>query len=313
MYDLNNLTLAANEVLVLRKCQADYTSHNGFKYPEVGSVEAPDWDATPSCGGGLHGLLWGVGSFDIREYGALYQLILVNTDNGLMDLEDKVKFRKGYVLISTDNQPRISELLLRYAPSELHGRINFTIITQGDRSTATQGYRSTATQGDRSTVTQERSSTATQGDDSTATQGDGSTATQGNRSTATQGDGSTATQGYRSTATQGHGSTARQGNWSKVTQGNDSTATQGDGSTATQGDGSTATQGNWSKVTQGNWSKVTQGGRSTLIIPGDKATITTGIGSKVILLNYGVFLHEGKDFVANKQFRIRDGQIVKDE
>ena len=265
MYDLNNLTLAANEVLVLRKCQADYTSHNGFKYPEVGSVEAPDWEATPACGGGLHGLLWGVGSFDIRAYGALYQLILVNKESGLIDLEGKVKFRKGYVLISTDNQLRISELLLRYAPSELHGRINFTIITQGDDSTATQGNGGTATQGNGSTATQGDWGTATQRDDSTATQGDGSTATQGD------------------------GSTATQGNWSKVTQ------------------------GNWSKVTQGNWSKVTQGGRSTLIIPGDKATITTGIGSKVILLNYGVFLHEGKDFVANKQFRIRDGQIVKDE
>ena len=230
MYDINNLTLAANEVLVLRKCQADYTSHNGFKYPEVGSVEAPDWEATPACGGGLHGLLWGVGSFDIRAYGALYQLILVNKESGLIDLEGKVKFRKGYVLISTDNQLRISELLLRYAPSELHGRINFTIITQGDDSTATQGDRSTATQGDRSTVMQ--------GDDSEATQG--------------------------------HGSTAMQGNWSKVTQGNGSTATQGNGGTATQGNGSTATQGDWGTATQRDDSTVTQGVWSTAIERGSR-------------------------------------------
>lgn len=45
-------------VLVLRTCNSDMTGYGGFKWPESGPVEAPDWNPVKSCGQGLHGWLW---------------------------------------------------------------------------------------------------------------------------------------------------------------------------------------------------------------------------------------------------------------
>ena len=50
-------------VLGLRSLKADFTSYNGFVNPRnVGDeVFAPDWDAKPNCGNGLHFVPWGLG------------------------------------------------------------------------------------------------------------------------------------------------------------------------------------------------------------------------------------------------------------
>ena len=45
------------KVYVLRTCNPDLISHEGFQWPESGFVEAPDWEITGNCGNGLHGLL----------------------------------------------------------------------------------------------------------------------------------------------------------------------------------------------------------------------------------------------------------------
>lgn len=50
-----------DEVLFVKCVEADLSSHNGFKWPVSGEVEAPDWDAAPQCGNGLHGWPWGIG------------------------------------------------------------------------------------------------------------------------------------------------------------------------------------------------------------------------------------------------------------
>jgi hypothetical protein len=60
-------------IYVLKKCKQDrdgklYTQPQNtdrFYYPKRGWVEAPDFDEKPECGGGLHGLVWGEGSFDM--------------------------------------------------------------------------------------------------------------------------------------------------------------------------------------------------------------------------------------------------------
>ena len=51
----------AETALVLRTCNPDMTSHNGFVWPTNGPVSCPDWRDDYSCGHGLHGLLWGEG------------------------------------------------------------------------------------------------------------------------------------------------------------------------------------------------------------------------------------------------------------
>ena len=82
------------KVLVLRACNADGTSYNGFRWPTSGPVEAPDWKPTKKCGNGLHGLLWGVGDYSLvpREIGSRYLVVEVDAAD-VIDLGGKVKFR----------------------------------------------------------------------------------------------------------------------------------------------------------------------------------------------------------------------------
>lgn len=51
-------------MLFLRTVDANHKSFGGFQWPSVVgvSVTAPDWNPAPSCGRGLHGLLWGEGA-----------------------------------------------------------------------------------------------------------------------------------------------------------------------------------------------------------------------------------------------------------
>jgi len=49
---------------LLKTVHADGAAWGGFQWPldEGAEVIAPDWDPTPVCGGGLHGLLNGAGN-----------------------------------------------------------------------------------------------------------------------------------------------------------------------------------------------------------------------------------------------------------
>lgn len=60
---MQDYTLPGDHVLVVRCCASDLTAHGGFKWPESGPVEAPDWIKNNECGNGLHGWLWGVGNY----------------------------------------------------------------------------------------------------------------------------------------------------------------------------------------------------------------------------------------------------------
>ena len=92
------------KVLVLRACNADGTSYNGFRWPTSGPVEAPDWKPTKKCGNGLHGLLWGVGDYSLvpRETGSRYLVVEVDAAD-VIDLGGKVKFPRGVVVFTSLN------------------------------------------------------------------------------------------------------------------------------------------------------------------------------------------------------------------
>ena len=54
--------------LILRKCNEDGSSRNGFVYGKTGdTVTAPDWHPEPLCGKGLHGLLNASGAWGLLE------------------------------------------------------------------------------------------------------------------------------------------------------------------------------------------------------------------------------------------------------
>jgi hypothetical protein len=216
----------------LRTSNSDGTSFGGFRWPETGMVECPDWSPAAKCGNGLHALLNGEGSASHLAWDEHARWQLVGFDE-YVDLQGKVKFAECEVASGTREQ--VTSAIKALTGAAVHG----CTATAGDGGTATAGYRGTATAGYRGTATAGDGGTATAGYRGTATAGDGGTATAGDSGTATAGDGGTATAGYRGTATAGHRGTATAGDRGTATAGHSGTATAGDSGTATAGDGGT--------------------------------------------------------------------------
>ena len=103
-------------VTVIRTCNADMTSKHGFKYPESGPVECPDWNDTPQCGNGLHGCTeisddWGLFDWDISAKA----LIIKVPASLVVKLGGKVKFKSGIVEKVTTLAAAICEVLIQPA------------------------------------------------------------------------------------------------------------------------------------------------------------------------------------------------------
>jgi hypothetical protein len=269
-------------VFVLRGCDKDLRSRNGFQWADVGGeTEARDFRNERACGAGLHGFLWGVGDYgscpDYAKGADSRWLVVEARRDELVDLDDKVKFRRalttfcGTQIEAANEMARINRLLGR---SEA---VMFSTATAGYSGTATAGYSGTATAGDGGTATAGDRGTATAGSGGTATAGDGGTATAGDSGTATAGDSGTATAGYRGTATAGDSGTATAGDRGTATAGSSGTATAGDSGTATAGDSGTATAG---------YSGTATAGYSGTATAGDSGTATAGSGGVIVILRW---------------------------
>ncbi len=293
----------SDDVLILRTCSADMTSYGGFQWPTGGPVEAPDWDPTPRCGGGLHGLLWGEGSAgylstDLDAKWLVFLAKAADVLHGTGDLTNKCKARRGVVVYCGDQSGAIAYL---YANGASGRAVVFGTATAGDRGTATAGDRGTATAGDRGTATAGDHGTATAGYGGTATAGDRGTATAGDRGTATAGDGGTATAGYGGTATAGYGGTATAGDRGTATAGYRGTATAGYRGTATAGDHGTATAGYGGTATAG------YGGTATA---GHGGTATAGHGGAITIQYWNGKCYKSKIGIVKDEDR--DGALEPD-
>ncbi len=219
-------------VLVLRKCFEDGASYNGkFQYPDSGLVEAPDWNGKPECGGGLHGLLWGGGGFDVSTYGTYWLIIEVDdSPDNLVVFNGKCKFHKGNVLLKTSDQAEAIVLLKSHPNYPKDNVLNYDIDISNTSKTIVSGDGSTLEAGNDSTLKA--------GDDSTLKAGYGSTLKAGDGSTLEAGYGSTLEAGYGSTLKAGYGSTLKAGYGSTLKAGYGSTLKAGYGSTLEAGYGS---------------------------------------------------------------------------
>ena len=188
-------------VLVLRNCKEDFISYDGFKYPtEINSViESSDWVEDGQCGNGLHGILWGVGT-TIYFYTepSIWFVIEVNPKDGLSDLGDKVKFKKGIIRYIGVLQGAV-ELLYKYAPP--NSKINYISLSAGNYSTLSAGSNSTLSARNNSTLSAGNYSTLSSGNDSTLSAVVNSNLSAGNYSTLSAGNKSTLSAGYNSTVT----------------------------------------------------------------------------------------------------------------
>ena len=129
---------------LLKTVKADGTARGGFQWPldEGAEVAAPDWDPTPVCGGGLHGLLNGAGIGGLIDWStdAVWIVAEIPDDETVVDLDGKVKVRRCMVRHVGD-KTSVPEFLA------VHGH------TEGVVSgTATAGVSGTATAGERGTI-----------------------------------------------------------------------------------------------------------------------------------------------------------------
>ena len=158
-------------VLITKSVNADFSSHHdsSFIYPKSGIVTAPDYLMSAECGNGLHGFLHGKGDGSLAKYvESVWLVIKVEKNNEIIELNGKVKFKTGEVVLHGDLQTVVKYLLD-------YGVENNMLIggtaTAGDSGTATAGYSGTATAGDSGTATAGDSGTATAGYSGTATAG----------------------------------------------------------------------------------------------------------------------------------------------
>jgi hypothetical protein len=209
----------------LRTVETDGTAYNGFKWPALGFVEAPDWEPTVECGHGLHGYLRGCGDADSINWGSLFQAVKV-IESEIVDLDGKVKFPRCEVIFTGSQKDATDILVKEYG--NCSNVIGATVVVNGQGQHAIAGNRGTAT---------------STGRDGTAMAGNHGTATAGRYGMATAEYDGTATAGDRGTATAGYGGTATVGDYGTATAGDDGTATVGNRGTATAGDDGTATAG----------------------------------------------------------------------
>ena len=161
---------------------ADGVSANSFYWPQSGRVECQDWDTSPRCGHGLHGLRWGVGTASLLKHDIATRRwqVVECEDTDVVDITDgsdiKCKFRAGSVVYCGDRDGAIA-LVQASSPTP-------DLCVCG---TAKAGYAGAATAGAYGTATAGAYGTAKAGAYGAATAGYAGTAKAGARGTATAG------------------------------------------------------------------------------------------------------------------------------
>jgi hypothetical protein len=142
---------AISTTYMLRTCNADLTSYEGFQWPASGPVECSDWSAVAECGNGLHGLLMGVGDGSLLNWSEDAKWLVVAVDAAAVVAIDsaKVKVPRGDVVYCGERGGAIARLLELGADPAL---IVCGTATAGWSGTATAGARGTATAGDSGTA-----------------------------------------------------------------------------------------------------------------------------------------------------------------
>lgn len=133
-----------------KRCIKDNVASNEFVYPKNGIVKAKDWDNKVECGGGLHGWTEGFEEYFDKDLKGNMVVMLVNKDDGFITLRDKVKFKKGKVLLNTLNIEEAHRLIKDYYPNV---KLHWATQKAGGSSTQTAGHSSTQTTEGSSTQT----------------------------------------------------------------------------------------------------------------------------------------------------------------
>ena len=226
--------------LVLRTCNSDMTSFDGFKWPKKGAVKAPDWDPKPECGHGLHGLLHGCGNGNLLYNNPKAKWLIVKVLKGTcIDLGGKVKFPKGTVVYAGTKEEAVKIIAEAYPEAP----VVFAARHSGDHGVSTSGDGGASTSGDYGESTSGNYGTSTSGDYGASTSGYYGKSASGDYGKSTSGDCGKSTSGYQGTSTSGNYGTSTSGILGKSTSGICGTSISGICGKSTSGNYGTSTSG----------------------------------------------------------------------
>ena len=137
-----------HKAYILRTCNADMSSRNGFIWPREGIAECPAWKPTKQCGNGLHGALWGEGDGALLDWSDGAVWVVAGVEEWI-DLDGKVKFPRADVVFAGPRDEAVAEIIKRGATCAVIGGT----ATAGEGGTATAGDHGTATARDYGTAT----------------------------------------------------------------------------------------------------------------------------------------------------------------
>jgi len=224
------------------------TSTNGFKWPNEGDVEAPDWDPKPECSNGLHGLLHGCGNAYLLSDDPDAKWLVVKVLKGTsIDLKGKVKFPKGTVVYAGTKEEAVKIIAEAYPGEPVvfanrHSGYD-GVSTSGDYGASTSGDSGTSISGYRGTSTSGYQGTSTSGNYGTSTSGYYGKSTSGNYGKSTSGDGGASISGDNGTSTSDMFGISISGDYSKSVSSYCGNSTSGDYGKSTSGDNGTSTSG----------------------------------------------------------------------
>lgn len=163
-------------MLVLRTCNKDLKSHNGFQWPESGFVEAPDWRPTKECSYGLHGWAWGEGSIACATIDENSKWLIVDVDDDkVVYLFGMVKFPYGNVIFCGDQSSATKYIIEHGAKGIVIGATIIAeqgIVRVGDYGIAQTGNGGLAEAGSKGIAISGNCGTSNVGFDGVAVSGD---------------------------------------------------------------------------------------------------------------------------------------------
>jgi hypothetical protein len=239
-------------VLVLRSCKesdgklvAWHNKANGFEWPRSGVVIAPDWGTKQpnECGGGLHGLLWGVGDAENCCYWGdnAKWLVVEVLKKEVVDIDGtKVKFPRGTVIFCGSLQ-EAAAIVKKRAP--LGTPVTGGSAAAGDRGSAAAGDMGSAAAGYMGSAAAGDMGSAAAGDRGSAAAGDMGSAAAGYMGSAAAGDRGSAAAGYMGSAAAGYRGSAAAGYRGSAAAGDRGSAAAGDRGSAAAGDRGSAAAG----------------------------------------------------------------------
>ena len=181
---------AVETALVLRCCNADMSSKNGFVWPGVGGIAtAPDWVDNDACGNGLHGWLCGQGDHNTSDYWSQADakwLVVEVVFADIRMLGGKCKFQSGKVVF-VGTKSEAAAYIIAHEPQAANVAVIGAIFECGENGVLQGGALSVLTGGNHATMTGGNSATITGGDSATMTGGNSATMTGGNYATMTGG------------------------------------------------------------------------------------------------------------------------------